>query len=159
MTALESERNRSAVGWAFVLIQAVLLIALVVLPTGDAWPTPAALIILAGMFIGLGLVGVAIAALRLGPALTPTPVPTERGTMVTGGLYRFVRHPIYTAVLIIVIGLTVRSGSLLTLIVAAATVAFFNIKARWEEARLSERYVDYQTYAAVTPRFIPRLNR
>jgi len=102
------------------------------------------------------LVAVGVAALRLGAALTPTPVPTERGTLITGGLYTFVRHPIYTGVLIIVVGLVIRSGSLLTLLVGVATVWFFNAKAAWEEARLAERYPDYPAYAAVTPRFVPR---
>lgn len=154
-----SESRRSMIGWMFVGVQAVLLVTLVLLPTGDRWPTPAALIVFGGVLIGLGLVGVAIAALRLGPSLTPTPVPTEAGALVTGGLYRFVRHPIYTGVLLIVAGLIIRSGSLLTLIVGLVTIWFFNVKAQWEEAQLSERYPDYQTYAAVTPRFIPRLTR
>ncbi len=154
-----SESRRSTIGWVFVGVQAVLLIALVLLPTGDLWPTPGPLIVFGGVLIGFGLVGVAIAALRLGPSLTPTPVPTAGGALVTGGLYRFVRHPIYTGVLLIVVGLTIRSGSLLTLIVGLATIWFFNVKAQWEEAQLAERYPDYPTYAAVTPRFIPRITR
>lgn len=151
--------SQTAIGWAFVAVQAVLLVALVLLPTADSWPTPAWLVIFGGMLIGLGLVAVGVAALRLGAALTPTPVPTERGMLITSGLYRFVRHPIYTGVLIIVIGLVLRSGSLTTLIVGTATVLFFHTKAAWEEAQLSRRYPDYPAYAAVTPRFVPRPRR
>lgn len=147
------------IGWAFVGVQAILLVALVVLPTGDLWPTPAVLVVFGGVLIGLGLVGVAVAALRLGPALTPTPVPTEGGAMITSGLYRIVRHPIYTGVLMIVVGLVIRSGSLWTLLVGLVTIWFFNTKAQWEEAQLAERYPDYPTYAAVTPRFFPRFKR
>ncbi|MEM7324275.1 MAG: isoprenylcysteine carboxylmethyltransferase family protein [Actinomycetota bacterium] len=151
--------SQATIGWAFVAVQAVLLITLVVLPTGDRWPTPAPVIVFGGMLIGLGLAGMAMAALRLGSSLTPTPVPTDGGMMVTSGLYRFVRHPIYTAVLLIVVGLVIRSASLLTLVVGLATVWFFSTKARWEERRLAERYPDYPTYAAVTPRFVPRFRR
>lgn len=147
------------IGWAFVGVQAVLLAALIVLPTGNRWPTPAALIVFGGVLIGLGLVAVAIAGLRLGPSLTPTPVPTAGGALVTSGLYQFVRHPIYTGVLLIVVGLIIRSGSLLTLAVGLVTFWFFNVKAQWEEAQLAERYPDYPAYAALTPRFIPRISR
>jgi protein-S-isoprenylcysteine O-methyltransferase Ste14 len=103
----------------------------------------------------VGLVVIVVASLGLGTGLTPTPVPSLRGHLETGGLYRFVRHPIYTGVLAIVAGLTVRSGSYVTLAVAVATVFFFNRKAAWEEARLRERYDGYAEYAARTPRFVP----
>ena len=58
-------------------------------------------------------------------------------------------------VLSIVVGLTLRSGSVVTLSVALVTVVFFDRKARWEEAQLRERYPDYAEYASRTPRFVP----
>jgi protein-S-isoprenylcysteine O-methyltransferase Ste14 len=39
------------------------------------------------------------------------------------------------------------------------TLGFFNVKARWEEARLAESYPGYRAYAARTPRFVPFLPR
>lgn len=148
--------SRSATGWIFVAMQAVLLIGLVLLPGRDDWPTPGWLTALGFGAIAAGLVLVGVAALGLGTALTPTPVPRESGQLATDGLYRYMRHPIYTGVLLIVIGLTVRSGSWITLVVAAITFVFFNTKAAWEEARLTERYSEYPAYAAATPRFMPR---
>lgn len=142
-------------GWAYVAIQAVLLVALIVLPGRSDWPTPPTVRLLGLILIVGGLAFVALASLRLGPALTATPVPTESGALTTTGLYRLVRHPIYTGVLAIVVGLTLRSGSWVTLAVGIVTVGFFHSKARWEEARLADRYPDYPAYAAVTPRFVP----
>ncbi len=143
------------IGWAFVAAQAVLLVALVVLPAGDAWPTPAWLEWTGQGLVLLGLAVGAVAALRLGSSLTPTPVPRAAGSLTTDGLYGLVRHPIYTAVLVIVVGLVVGSGSVGRLAVGTATVVFFNAKAAWEERRLIERYPDYLAYAARTPRFVP----
>jgi protein-S-isoprenylcysteine O-methyltransferase Ste14 len=148
--------NRHLTGWVYVALQGVLLGALILLPGRDDWATPSWLRGAGYGFILAGLAVIAIASLRLGPALTPTPVPTSRGVLATTGLYRWVRHPIYTGVLTIVAGLTVRSGSLVHLAVAVTTVVFFTVKAKWEEARLAERYVDYDDYAARTPRFVPR---
>ncbi len=142
-------------GWAFVVGQVMLLVALVVLPGGDAWPTGSGLRTMGQVLVIAGFVVIVVASLWLGTGLTPTPVPSERGHLVTGGLYRYVRHPIYTGVLLIVVGLTVRSGSVVTLAVAVVTVVFFDRKARWEEAQLSERYAGYADYAAQTPRFVP----
>lgn len=139
----------------FVAGQIVLLVLLVVLPGRADWPTPSWLRTIAQVVFVAGVVVLIVAALGLGRALTPTPVPTERGELQTSGLYRYVRHPIYSGVLLIVAGITLRSGSWFTLAVAVVTLVFFDRKARWEEARLAERYPGYADYAARTPRFVP----
>ncbi len=151
--------SKQITGWIFVAVQAVILIALIIGPARNDWPTPDVVRLVGMAFIVAGIgIGI-VATLSLGTALTPTPVPTERGTLTTEGLYRFVRHPIYTGVLAIVVGLTIRSGSVLSLIIAVLAVAFFNAKAAWEEQRLVETYPGYEAYAARTPRFVPRPGR
>ncbi len=104
---------------------------------------------------GLGIV--AFASLNLGTALTATPVPNGKGQLKTGGMYGYVRHPIYSGVLLIVLGLVVRSANWLTLAVGIATISFFHAKAQWEEGQLAEHFEDYASYRAATPRFVPRL--
>lgn len=151
--------TRHRAGWAFVAVQAVLLLALVFLPRQDDWPSPTWLTSIGYITILVGLAVVALASIRLGPALTPTPVPTERCALITTGLYRQMRHPIYSGVLAVVAGLTIRSSSFISLGVAAGTIVFFNLKARWEEAQLAQRYPGYDRYAATTPRFLPRPKR
>ena len=39
----------------------------------------------------------------------------------------------------------------------AVPVAFFHVKAAWEERRLAQRYDDYPAYARRTGRFVPRV--
>jgi len=144
-------------GWLFVAAQVVLLVSLVLLPGGSAWPTPGWV---EGVGLAISLFGALLAVVasrRLGPALTPTPVPTERGELTTAGLYGLVRHPIYTGVLSIVLGIVVRSGSVLVLAVGAVTLVFFTVKARWEEGQLLARYPTYRSYASTVPRFFPSL--
>ena len=51
--------------------------------------------------------------------------------------------------------ITVAAGSLLRLLTLAALVLFLNVKARWEETRLAQRFEGYADYAAHTPRFVP----
>ena len=136
--------------------QVVLLVLLIALPGSDDWPTPSWLRTIAQVVFVAGVVVLIVAALGLGRALTPTPVPAERGDLRTAGVYGYVRHPIYSGVLLIVVGVTLRSGSWLTVAVAVVTFVFFDRKARWEEARLAERYPQYADYAARTPRFVPR---
>ncbi len=159
MTA-DDHRDRSTrriTGWLFVAAQLLLFVVLVALPAADHWPVPAWLTAAGYGLMVVGGVLVVVAGLRLGPSLTPTPVPTDHGRLVTTGLYRFSRHPIYSGVLAIVAGLVIKSGNLATVAVGILAVVFFTIKARWEEDRLRERYGDYDAYAATTGRFLPRI--
>ena len=151
--------DRTRTGWLFVAAQAVLLVALVLLPTGTAWPLPSWLAVAATVLVVGGLGVVVAGGLALGRALTATPVPNGRGELRTGGLYRVVRHPIYTGVLTVVLGLVLRSRSWTVLALGVVTLSFFGAKARWEEARLAETFPGYREYAAVTPRFLPFLPR
>ena len=147
--------DRRTIGWLLVAAQVVLLVVLVLLPAGTAWPTPGWVRVTGTAIAGLGAAWALVAALRLGDRLTPTPVPRDGGQLRTDGPYAHVRHPIYTGVLLIVVGVTVRSGSAVLLALAVATVAFFHAKARFEEGLLAERFPEYRAYAASTPRFVP----
>ena len=141
--------NRDLLGWLWVGGQAVLLGALILLPGGDDWAIPTWVTVLLSMlFIG-GLALICVSALGLGSALTPTPVPTRSGTLTTSGLYRFVRHPIYTGVLAVVLSMTVRSGSWIHLFIGIAAFAFFDRKAAWEESQLRDRYPGYAEYLSL----------
>jgi protein-S-isoprenylcysteine O-methyltransferase Ste14 len=150
---------RSAVAVAVVMAQATLLVVFFVMPGGRDWPVPRWLAVIASGIEVLGTALLLVAAVNLGRSLTPLPTPAARATLKTDGLYRFVRHPIYTAVLTLVFGATVRSGSAVKLGLAAALLGLFTGKAHWEEAMLRRRYAGYDDYAARTPRFLPRPRR
>jgi protein-S-isoprenylcysteine O-methyltransferase Ste14 len=88
---------------------------------------------------------------------TPAPVaPTER--LVVGGLYRYVRNPMYIAVGTAIVGQALVLGRPVLLLEAAvflaATVAFV----RWyEEPTLSRRFgAGYEAYRRAVPGWWPR---
>lgn len=88
---------------------------------------------------------------------TPAPVaPTER--LVVGGLYRFVRNPMYLAVVAAITGQGLALGQLVLLGYAAVvwvTVASF---VRWyEEPTLARQFgAQYQAYRRAVPAWRPR---
>jgi protein-S-isoprenylcysteine O-methyltransferase Ste14 len=89
---------------------------------------------------------------------TPAPVaPTER--LVVGGLYRYVRNPMYLAVLTAIAGQALILGRVALLaygaVVAVAFVAFVRL---YEEPTLRETFGDgYEIYRRAVPRWLPRL--
>ena len=58
-------------------------------------------------------------------------------------MYSRFRHPIYTAILLLVIGLFLRKPTLLVAIGSVAVVIFLAVKVRFEEQLLVARYPDY----------------
>ena len=91
---------------------------------------------------------------------TPAPVaPTEH--LVVGGLYRYVRNPMYLAVLAVIVGQALVLGQLELLAYAAIIAAAFVAFVHWyEEPTLQRRYGDeYEAYCATVPGWIPRKPR
>lgn len=102
-----------------------------------------------------GALLLAVSARRLGPALTPLPLPSAQGRLVQSGPYAVVRHPIYTAVLCLAVGCAPWRRSWLVLGYAGALLLLLDVKARREERWLRERYPDYAAYARRVRRLIP----
>jgi protein-S-isoprenylcysteine O-methyltransferase Ste14 len=148
--------RRRLAGWLIVGVQTVLIVAVVLTPRGSSWPTPSWVVGTGWAMSGVGAAWAVWAAFRLGDRLTPTPVPRGGGELRTYGPYAHVRHPIYSGVLLIVIGMALRTGNAVGLGLAVATIGFFQAKATFEERLLTERFPDYRAYADVTPRFVPR---
>lgn len=57
-----------------------------------------------------GFVILGVSALALGKSLTPHPIPGKNAVLVTDGLYRYVKHPIYSGLLLAAFGLTIAGG-------------------------------------------------
>ncbi len=75
-------------------------------------------------------------------------------SLVEHGLYRYIRHPIYTGDLLLVVGLELALNSWLVL-GAALHGCGSRAAHRVEEAILSRQHAGYHAYCARTKRFIP----
>lgn len=106
----------------------------------------------------LGLLGMFWSAKDLGRALTPMPTPNGAG-LAAGGIYGYVRHPMYSGVIAVALGLAVGSGHAWTYAFTVLLALFFEAKTRVEEGFLERAYPGYAEYAAKTGKFLPGLGR
>ena len=95
------------------------------------------------------------AALRLGRSLTPFPKPVAEGRLCREGPYRWVRHPIYGAVLLLAIGWAAWWQSVIAAALVPVIFLFFALKARAEERWLTAAYPDYPEYAKQVKALVP----
>lgn len=112
---------------------------------------------LALMVFGLAVRWVAI--LTLGRFFTVDVAIHADHAVVQTGLYRFVRHPSYTGLMLAFLGLGVFSGNWLSLVglLLPIALAVANRVAKEEQALLSSLGPEYAAYCARTRRFLPGL--
>lgn len=140
----------------FVLF-GIMAVALIIFP-------PEQLLLL--RLIGLALIVAGFAVLALAvlehqrrnaamPNITPT--PNARAGLVETGMYRYVRHPIYTGVLLGAVGAALAHGHFAVMLVALVMIGFFTYKSKYEESLLRAAYPQYADYMTRTGRFLPFL--
>lgn len=95
---------------------------------------------------------------HLGLNVTPTSMPRTHATLVTGGPYRWIRHPMYTAALVLVLGVSLLTASLIVMAGGVGMFALLAARSRVEEKRLIEKFGEgYAAYQHRTGRFFPRI--
>ena len=95
----------------------------------------------------------AIAGLfRLGRSFS---VKAEARGLVTGGIYRHIRHPLYLAEEIAAVGCAMQCFSLGAVLSLAAQIAFQLRRMTSEERVLERRFPEYARYQQTTARLIP----
>jgi len=94
----------------------------------------------------------------LGRNLTDTVVTRREHSLVTHGPYRWVRHPFYGAVTLLLLGNSLAAGNWFILLLGAVVLSLIYIRTRTEEQKLLERFgSDYRGYMDRTGRFFPRI--
>jgi protein-S-isoprenylcysteine O-methyltransferase Ste14 len=107
------------------------------------------------VIIAVGLLVAVRGAVALGSNLTPFPRPRPSATLVETGAYRYVRHPIYSGLVLAAGGWSVATASPLALVPTVLLALLFDTKSRREEAWLTERLPAYAAYRARTRKFVP----
>ena len=144
-------------GTLLVAAQAVCLVVVWLWPGAPVWSVPTVVVAACWAAIALALLlGLAGAGL-LGRSLRVHPAPPDRAVLRTGGAYRFVRHPIYAAVLVGSLAGAVLAGRPEPLVGWVGLALVLHVKAGYEERLLRERFGEaYDIYASRVPRLLPR---
>ncbi|MBE2269896.1 MAG: isoprenylcysteine carboxylmethyltransferase family protein [Anaerolinea sp.] len=144
----------------FVVIQFVLLgtfaLLLLAFPVGGGAVAAGFIVVIAAfLLIALGILEHMLRNAAI-PNITPT--PNQNVGLVDTGVYKYIRHPIYSGVIAGTFGAALAHGHIVPLLFALVFVGFFSTKARFEESMLRRIYPQYAEYMTRTGRFVPGIN-
>lgn len=80
-------------------------------------------------------------------------------TLVTGGPYKYVRHPLYAAEITHILGVTILAGTPIALWLFVVSVALQVVRAKVEERKFVRELPEYVGYRARTGFLWPKLSR
>lgn len=103
----------------------------------------------------VGLAIIASALWAMGRVMQVSPEPKAEGHLVSRGIYRWMRHPMYTGMTLIVVGLALRQPTPYVIAAGVVLFALLAAKSRFEERLLVARYAGYGEYRARTWGVVP----
>jgi protein-S-isoprenylcysteine O-methyltransferase Ste14 len=149
---LATLRPTGAVAWLGLLVWMVnpewMAWSSVPLPVWARWTGVVVLVIGSGLLVWTFR--------SLGRNLTDTVVTRQRHTLVVHGPYRWIRHPLYDAVALLTVAISLIAASWFFFVTGIAALCLLIIRTRTEEANLLARFGDdYRRYMERTGRFVP----
>jgi protein-S-isoprenylcysteine O-methyltransferase Ste14 len=107
------------------------------------------------LLLGAGVVLYRVAGRALGEALSPFTEPRAGALLVTRGLYRYLRHPMYLSQAMIALGAPLTLGSRYVIALAPPALLVLALRIGREEDALARTFPEYSRYAATTKRVFP----
>ena len=98
------------------------------------------------LIIIIALIILLVAIKDLGRNLSPFPRPINNSNLVTTGIYRFTRHPMYYSLIFISIGVFIVKLSIFYLFLTISLALIVKLKIALEEEYLTNKFKNYLLY-------------
>ncbi len=144
---MNSDRIKSS-----ILVSIQVACILLIIASGPLLAANQLLLVVETGGIALGVWSMAVMGRK---NLNIAPTVRDGAELITGGPYRFIRHPMYASVLLTIWALIIDRSTLPGLIVGLILTADLMIKMLYEEGILKRHFRDYPAYMERTKRIIP----
>lgn len=105
------------------------------------------------LFTGVFLIMAALIQLNKNISALPTPVTNAQ--LITTGVFKFIRHPIYTGIFLSGLGYGLFMDDIGKVLMSLILLIFFDMKSNYEEEKLKEKFPGYILYQNRTGKFTP----
>ena len=103
----------------------------------------------------VGVLLIIVASKNLKPSLKISPIPKQDAPLISIGIYKYVRHPMYLAVILIGFSLAGFVDSLAGWLLEGCLIVTLNVKATFEDALLLELHPEAFHFQMHTSKLIP----
>ena len=94
--------------------------------------------VIAQVISGLGFIMLLIAAYYLSPSLRISPIPKDKSPLINKGIYSYIKHPMYLAVMLIALSIILNNFNEITFITFILLYLVLRTKANMEEQLLKK---------------------
>ena len=101
---------------------------------------------ISNFLITLSLIIIVFSVKELWKSLSPMPRPKENSKLITSGIYRLFRHPMYYSLIIISFSFFIKSLTIYNLILSILLTFILSNKIKIEEEYLTKRFHNYTLY-------------
>ena len=101
---------------------------------------------ISNFLITLSLIIIVFSVKELWKSLSPMPRPKENSKLITSGIYRLFRHPMYYSLIIISFSLFIKSLTIYNLILSILLTFIISNKIKIEEEYLTKKFHNYISY-------------
>jgi protein-S-isoprenylcysteine O-methyltransferase Ste14 len=123
------------------------------------WGAPSGVVLAGLLLCAAGVLVIAVAQRQMGESFR-IGIDDAKTALVSRGLYRRVRNPIYSGLLIMLLGVALVIPCAASILLGSAAATAIAIHTRLEERHLLELHGDaYRSYAAGVGRFLPGVGR
>lgn len=148
-----------AKGWVLVLIQFMLL-AIILFSSAYEFKYINRPFMPVIHYVGVSLILIGslffiVILINFGQFMTPNPVPRANYKLKTTGVYKYIRHPMYFTVLILMVGIVLYFHAFYSFAWIVILFIFFIFKSTAEEKFLSTKFPEYTAYRLSTKRILP----
>ncbi len=147
---------RKSKDWIFVIVQFLLFTAYLFEINFLNLEFPEWFRVTCFPFMVLGLVLILLSFFQLGNSLSPFPSPLKRASLITSGVYKYVRHPIYSGILVLLFSIALYKASEYKFLISIFLLILFHFKTIYEESKLLSKFPKYKEYRQVTGKFFPK---
>jgi len=158
----KAEEEKSTGGWLLPVLGRIVFVGGTIISALDhANPRPGSCTLTAFEILGIALfiAGLSLyifARLTLGRLFSETVRIKPKHVLITKGLYRIIRHPIYLGEILLYISIPVIFSSLYGLVIMLTIIPMLLFRIRYEEKVLSSKFgLEYVEYARKTKKLIP----
>ena len=107
------------------------------------------------IFSILGFLIAVLSVLQLNKNLTVFPTPKTDSELITFGMYKFSRHPIYSGLILFTFGYAIFKASFFKVLIGSILLLLFYFKTNYEEQKLLQKFPNYKDYKKKVNRFFP----